>query len=670
MTSTQSAARNWFVFGSEAEPVPPMSLRAGPLQLLYEPISGFVRRVCLGEHEVLRGIYAAVRDQNWGAVPGILRETRREVAADSFGIEFEAEHRQGDIHFVWQGSLRGQADGTLRYEFDGEARSAFLRNRIGFCVLHPIRECAGVAARQQRVDGSMVESRFPETIEPQIFGQGSFRDLRAVAHEIASGLWAEVEFDGDVFEMEDQRNWTDASFKTYCTPLALPFPVEIKAGTRVRQCVTLRLVGAASSAAGLRIEISEQPPEVVTISVADEPLTRSPQIGLGLASHGEPLTEAELARLRALRLAHLRVDLRLSAPDWPAVWERATREAGDLGVGLELALHLPHSREGDLVAMSRHLRHSPARLVRVLALRGGEAATSPQTLRCVRQVLSGFAAPVGAGSDANFCELNREQKLGRMALAEADFFFWSINPQVHAFDPLSIVETLEAQASTLQTARAFAGGKPLVISPVTLKPRFNAVATGTPRPLRPGELPPPADPRQLSLFAAAWTLGSLASLAGAGAESFTFYETTGWRGVMERECGSALPDKFPSLPGDVFPIYHVLADLAGCDCLAPTHVNSPSRLAALAAHNGEGRLCVLLGNLTPRTLRVRLITPAPAIMARVLAADPVDSAIREGDRFRASAGKRHAARDGIVEMQLMPHALACLSNTRQLADER
>ena len=27
---------------------------------------------------------------------------------------------------------------------------------------------------------------------------------------------------GDSFEMEDHRNWTDASFKTYVRPLALP----------------------------------------------------------------------------------------------------------------------------------------------------------------------------------------------------------------------------------------------------------------------------------------------------------------------------------------------------------------------------------------------------------------------------------------------------------------
>ena len=35
--------------------------------------------------------------------------------------------------------------------------------------------------------------------------------------------------------MEDQRNWTDASFKTYSTPLSEPIPVTVKAGTRISQ---------------------------------------------------------------------------------------------------------------------------------------------------------------------------------------------------------------------------------------------------------------------------------------------------------------------------------------------------------------------------------------------------------------------------------------------------
>ena len=662
MTSGCPPSRHWLLFGSDTEPTPPLPLRAGPLRLLYDPANGFIRRICLGENEVLRGVYAAVRDRNWGTVPGSLRETRREVGPGSFHLEFESEHRQGDINFVWRGVVRGEADGTLRYEFDAEARSTFLRNRVGFCVLHPIRECAGARARQRRVDGSRVECRFPDTIEPQIFGQSSFRDLRAVAHEFAPGLWVEVEFDGDVFEMEDQRNWTDASFKTYCTPLAQPFPIEIQAGTRVQQSVTLRLLGSSGGVASARVEIADQSSEVVTIAFEDGPTKLCPRIGLGLASHGEELTDLEVSRLRALRLAHLRVDLRLSTADWPLVWERAVHQAAQLGAGLELALHLPPVGTGNAQEFQRLVRREPGVLARVLALREGEAATTPGTLRLVRQTLTGVDVPVGAGSDANFCELNREQALGRLALAEADFIFWSINPQVHAFDSLSVVETLEAQADTARAARAFAGGKPLVISPVTLKPRFNAVATQPLRSVSLGELPPAVDPRQLSLFTAAWTLGSLAVLADAGASDLTFYETTGWRGVMECGRGSPLPDQFPSLPGAVFPVYHVFADLTGLDRLVPCRVSAPSSVVALACRDAEGHCKMLLGNLTTQSQRVRLHTSAPAMSLRALAEDNVVSALRAPEHFRALAGEIRAACGGIVELDLPAHALACLED--------
>jgi len=122
MSCSPSSLRNWLVFGSATEPASLVPLRAGPLHLLFDPATGFVRRVCLGQIEVLRGIYVAVRDCDWATVPGTLCETRRDVAPDSFHIEFESEHRQGNIHFVWQGSIRGQPDGRLRYEFSGRSQ--------------------------------------------------------------------------------------------------------------------------------------------------------------------------------------------------------------------------------------------------------------------------------------------------------------------------------------------------------------------------------------------------------------------------------------------------------------------------------------------------------------------------------------------------------------------
>ena len=592
-------------YGQPDPPVELIPLRAGPLTLLYDSASGMVRRIKLGEREVLRGIYAAVRDRNWGTVPVTIRETIRVVHVDSFRLEFAAEHRQGDIHFVWQGKIRGEADGTLCYEFTGEAKSTFLKNRIGFCVLHPIGECAGARAKQFRVDGTEIECHFPELIEPQIFGKSSFQQLRGVAHEVMPGVWAKTDFEGDVFEMEDQRNWTDASFKTYCTPLAVPFPVEIAKGQRIRQSVTLQLNGVTGEFYAARTKAPVIQSELVTVTIPAAPNGCLPAIGFGVASHGEALTGNEIVTLRQLRPAHLRVDLKLGTVDSTAVLEQTAREAEQLNSRLELALHFPRTGEVDVGELLTVVQKYARLIGRILALREGEPATSPTTLAWVRKHFGGLSAAIGAGSDSNFCELNREHALGHLALDDSDFLFWSINPQVHATDHLSIMETLEAQTATAKSARAFAGKHQLIVTPVTLRQRFNPVATSVASASPVGELPPQVDPRQLSQFAAAWTLGSVAALASAGVASVTYYETTGERGVMERASGSVLPLNFPSTPGQVFPLFRVFADLAGFRNFALGQ-SSHLTLCAIALFDGSVLKRILVSNLSdqPRTVQI------------------------------------------------------------------
>lgn len=589
-------------YGQSEPPAEFLPLQAGPLTLLYDSTSGMIRCVKLGDTEVLRGIYAAVRDRNWGTVPAASHEVSHTIDPSSFHIEFVSEHRQDNIHFVWRGNIRGDDTGTIRYEFDGEAKTTFLRNRIGFCVLHPIRECAGARAQQLRVDGTEIDSHFPDLIEPQIIGQSSFRDLRAVTHEIAPGISARVKFEGDTFEMEDQRNWTDASFKTYCTPLSLPFPIEVQAGTRIRQSVTLKILGNVPTPTPRPVVIHSQP-EVIDLQFPSAPTCRLPALGLGSASDGLPLSESEINTLHPLRLAHIRLDVRLADANATEKLRRAVRDAVKLDARLELALFLPQAGEINPQAILEVLSENDVSLARILALREGEPATSIATMDWTRKHFASLGAPIGAGSDCNFCELNRELSLGRTESKSADFLFWSINPQVHAFDHLSIMETLEAQTATVASARSFAAGKPLVISPATLKPRFNPVATSA-EIVRPDELPAPVDPRQLSHFAAAWTLGSIAALATAGAHSVTFYETAGWRGVIERTSGSPLPDKFPSQPGSSFSVLNVFAHLAGFEQAAPALSSHPQTVSALGLFT-EGMLRrILVANLstTSRTI--------------------------------------------------------------------
>lgn len=619
---------------------------AGPLSAALDGMD--LRYVRLGEREVLRRVYVAVRDPNWNTIPARYSNVRLHVADDAFDLSFDACHQAGEIDFAWHGSLRGVADGTISYTLEGEALRTFRKNRIGFCVLHPM-ECAGVACTVTHVDGTVERGAFPEAIAPH----QPFLEFSAIAHEVRPGLEAEVRLEGDVFEMEDQRNWTDASFKTYSTPLRLPFPVEVVRGTSIAQSFTLSLRGAATADSAAA--------ENGTRVVVDPTITYAlPRLGLGSASHGEPLSERELARLRVLRPAHLRVDLDLSGPAWEAALAEAARQGWALDAPLELALFVSDDAERALAALVAALRRDEPTVARWLLFQHSAPVTPAHAVELARRALAsyGSAAPVGGGSNAYFTQLNRN----RPPLGLLDVVAYSINPQVHAFDDASLTETLAAQAATLDSARRFCGGAALAVSPLTLRPRFNPDATAPEPPPAPDALPSQVDPRQMSLFGAGWTLGSVVSLTEGGAASVTYYETTGWRGVMEREAGSPVPALFPSVPGMVFPLYHVLADvadLAGGVALG-TRVSQPLLVAALALRDGR-RTCLLLANMTAEPRDVEAHLPgAHAARLRSLDEHSFERATREPEAFRAEPGAPLAVPDGHVRLTLAPFAVARL----------
>jgi hypothetical protein len=609
---------------------------------------GFLRSLRLGRYEVLRGIYVAVRDRNWGTVPGRFSDLRLQIAKDSFTIRFRAEHRQGDIHFAWGGVIRGRPDGQIRFEMDGEARSTFLRNRIGFCVLHPIRECAGKPCRMQTTEGSVVETSFPQFISPH----QPFKNLQAMIHEIEPGLRAEVRFEGEVFETEDQRNWTDASFKTYCTPLELPFPVEISPGTRIRQSVQLRLLGGPA-AASFR-PIRRQAGVTLTLD-ARKGLFRLPDLGLGMASHRAQLDGQEMARLKALHLTHLRQDLDMSEAGWEVRLERAAAEAEAAGVGLELALIL-RDPEGDLTSVLAALKRIGPPVSRWLVFRHGEPSTSRETADAARRCLKRYApqVPLAGGTNAFFAELNRN----RPPIDALDQICYSINPQVHAFDDATLVQNLEAQSGTVASARRFCGDLPIIISPVTLRMRFNPNATGLQPDTLAGELPPEVDSRQMSLFGLVWTVGSLKYLAEGGAASITYYETTGWRGVMEREQGSSMPQRFGSLPGAVFPLYFALRDVADLrgGTVVPLRSSDPLLVDGLAIDQA-GSLRVLLANMTAERQRVCLEGLGSPARLCLLDARNALQAVRHPERYPGTVEKV-APKGGVLDLVLLPHAYA------------
>lgn len=625
-----------------------IELRAGPLSLIYE--AGDLRYIRLNDQEIVRRIYVAVRDRNWGTVPPVRSNEQMDIGNDSFRITYDVTHKQGAIDFFWQGTISGDQEGTITFTMDGLARSTFLRNRIGFCVLHPIRQCAGQPCTIEHVGGRVAQGRFPFYISPH----QPFTDMQAITHEVVPGVRAEVRFVGDVFEMEDQRNWTDASFKTYCTPLRLPFPVEVQTGTRIVQSVRLTLSDE-------RPTTNDRRPTTDTSSVAFDLqpaliTTPLPRIGLQTASHNQPLSQQEVARLKALNLAHLRVDLQLAQPDYASVLRQAAVEATELEVPLEIALVLSDAAAQELRSLMTVLDQVRPAVCAWLIFHVAEKSTSERWIALAREYLTHYNpdALIGGGTNAYFAELNRQ----RPPVRALDLVNYSINPQVHAFDNASLAETLEAQATTVASARQFIGSLPLAISPITLKPRFNPDATTAEPELAPDELPAQVDVRQMSLFGAGWTAGSLKYLAESGVASLTYYETTGWRGVMETEQGSPLPEHFRSLPGSVFPLYHILADVGefGGGKVAPTISSNMLCVDGLAVSKA-GKIRVILANLSATLQQVRLQNISTYVRVRYLNETNAEAAMRSPETFRDQTGEHMQTSAGALTLKLLPYAI-------------
>jgi hypothetical protein len=647
-------SRNLLLHACEAELPAPKYLRAGPLTLQYS--GGDTRYIRWGQTEIVRRIYAAVRDRNWGTVPFELTEESIEDNVDSFCIRFTATHRQHEIGFCWRGEISGHCDGTIRFHFDGEALTTFQRNRIGFCVLHPIRECAGANAQVEHADGTQEIKSFPRHIAPD----APFENITALSHEVQPNIWARLQFEGDVFEMEDQRNWIDASFKTFCTPLSLPYPVLIEAGTRVVQTVTLRLDGEVPT-----LPAAEEA-SCVTLQIGKDVLAKLPPLGLGVAHHDKVLSPREIERLQRLNLQHLRVDLALADAGWPEKLRRSTTEALALKAQLEVALFLSANAEHEFDSLLSLLHELNPPIDAFLIFPARLSRATVELLKLARQKLGSYDAtiPLGAGSNAYFTEFNR----GRPPFELLDFGVYSANPQVHAFDNTSLIETLETLPHTIESARALAPQLPAAISPITLRPRFNAVATGPQRVLASDELPDNVDARQMSLFGAAWTLGALAALAPYGLRHLTFYETTGWRGVMESEAGAPIPT-FPSIAGAVFPLYHVfaaLADFAGAEVL-PVISSDELRIRGLALRQStldstsQSTLTrVLIANYHSQAQQIEVQGIAETAQLRVLDESNTEQAMREPEAFLQDAGQSTFAPHGVLKLTLNPYAIARL----------
>ncbi len=576
-------------YGSGETKVEVKTYKVGKLEFDY--IDGKFHNIRLGDTVLINWLYPAVRDRNWGTVSSKITEQSFAVNDNSAEIVFTCFYSDGDIKFRARNRLIIK-NNKLTYSFDGVAQSTFLKNRIGINVLLPIAPCKGQQCTIEHPNGDMNTALFPELISPH----QPFKNIQAMSWAANGKLPCKLLFEGDVFEAEDQRNWTDNSYKIYSTPLELPFPIKILKGESIFQKITFE------SAAESDIVFQKEEQVGININIAEK--FELPQIGIAKSSETKQLSENEIANLKEINFSFYRVDLKLFNNEWENVFRTAVIESSALNWPLELAIHFSGEFEKEYNNFTLLIKKLNPAIHHFLIFDQNHLSNNNLLSFVILHLRKDFpGADIGAGADAYYAELSRTFKSQKLV----DFVSYVICPQVHAFDNLSIIENLDGQTDTVLSAKK-EFGLPVSIGAITLKQRFNVVATSDKNEKDdPENLPSSVDIRQCSLFAAEWILGSINRLAFSRVRSATFFETVGMKGILK---GDKRPDSLLlnyNCKKDRYPLYYIFREILKHKDVKIFHLNSSNKdIIDGLLFTSEGTYNLFLVNYTNENVKVRV----------------------------------------------------------------
>ncbi|WP_418304190.1 hypothetical protein [Paracoccus indicus] len=513
------------LYGTDIPPVQGRRLVAGDAAVTLE--SGQLRHLTVAGVEAIRAVSFLVRDRDWGTVTPRIDDL---TITDGCNVTYRATYDMGTGRIVADVALRLRPDG-MEAQVTARCSGQVWTNRAGFTVLHPIDGVAGAPVKVEHADGSVTDGYFPDLIAPW----QPFQQITGLIHR-AGDRMITCRLTGDVFEMEDQRQWGDASFKTYNRPLALPWPYQPDAV--FRQAVRVTWQPAQDVA----------PPAWV-------PPTRTavfPQTALVLTGRDAgraARTPGDLRNIDPSRiLCHLDAAAGPLGPDL-AGFARLQAEFPDLPMDLELIALCPPGGdlEAEFAAYAQAVRDAGLRAASVMVTPsvdrqstppGSEWPPCPPIADIHAAARRAFPdLPLGGGAASFFPELNRKPALA----GDADFVTHGLCPIVHAADDLSVIETLQAVPHILASGRGIIGARDYRLGPSTIAMRQNPYGSRTiPNPDRDRICMADDDPRQDGAFAAAWTLGLATAMAGAGLTVWTPAALYGPRGLI-REDGTARP---------------------------------------------------------------------------------------------------------------------------------
>ena len=469
---------------------------------------------------------------------------------------------------------------TFAVEYQLEGLAEYSVNRWGICLCLHSGDWMG-----SKVNSSGNTYTLLQDISPQRVVDGVTQGLFPAANEMhfvaPDQRFIKATSTGKVLEAEDQRNWTDNTYKIYSGSLSEPRPFVTSSGSIWKQSIKFE-VGAPSGAA-------TDPAKIVVREIEALP-------SIGLQFNTEPLLSPDDLEkaLVLLDIDHLRVNeesltaQKIATTASSGLILEAALLSSNGGAALQTEVTLLSQR---VPAGSRLLIHRDGREI-------VEAADLPKN-----ESLSSYIP----GSDAYLVDLHRNKYQFGNSVS------YSMVPTVHSADTETTFKTLYTQRESIEFAQKYLAPQ-VFISPITFSTRGNP-ETGHSRDQRINFANPDAASRIRTIEGAAWTLGSIFALASAGAFSGSWHELFGESGVIYSQNGAT---KFS-------PTFHALSALGAHHAHQITIATSLDN-SWVAFENRESKR-ILVASLRPWSLE---------ITAKVLAGYQSIQSLRSDECDRAS----------------------------------
>lgn len=549
-------------------------LRSGTVTAVVE--DGELRDITMNGVLVASRIYLAVRDPSWNSVPYVVEDVAVTDFPGGVDVRLDGVSRLDGENLPWQLTAALRED-SLSVDLWLQATRAALVNRAGLCVLLPIETFAEGGYRLDGPDGPT--GRFELLVEPQVIdADGTTHAMTRTFHEakldLPTGGTVRLSARGPAFEIEDQRNWTDGSWKAYAPSISAGFPYELAEGDLVEQGMTLHFNGGpATPSSWTPVDESRY-----TVQVSDLPAGRMTGIGV-LVDPVRVLGSTQLSvALRELGLAHVRVDVVGDLAQRSATIDAAFDLSDRLGTPVELAFHAGALGGDGLDLMARAIVANPEGVCRILILSPSSLVRYQVTQRLGTESGSLSGCPVYLGAPGFFAEWNRD----RPEAADPHGVVFGCSPQVHLGDDGTIMASAATYRFLASTIHSLLPGAPIVASPVTLR----TIDGPYPRQAFQSDQPLDLDTRLSTAIGAAWVLTTVTEASFAGIDAITIQAAVGPHGVLGQ-------------PSHVAQALANLSQYAGHDVHGLAIAGGRKSLVGVGIRTGLDTLTLLLTNYGP-----------------------------------------------------------------------